>query len=209
MARILFKNCLVWDGSGAASYPADVMIDGDRIQTVATGRGQLDEAGAEVIDAHGMTLMPGLVEGHSHITFLNVTRATDLGDTPPEEHTLLAARNARLLLDHGFTSAYSTASAKLRIDVVIRNAIEAGECPDLGVKRLHINGRGRVGCRTGGAKKPRATRCALQAVIWFGCISYCWANSASVFSPLRAASATLALKAEAWVRRVRFVMHAS
>ncbi len=32
-----------------------------------------------------------------------------------------------LLLDHGFTSAYSAASAKLRIDVVIRNAIEAGE----------------------------------------------------------------------------------
>ncbi len=33
------------------------------------------------------------------------------------------------MLDHGFTSAYSAASAKLRIDVVIRNAIEAGELP--------------------------------------------------------------------------------
>ncbi len=96
MARILFRNCLVWDGSGAGSYPADVMIDGERIQTVATGRSQLDGAGAEIIDAYGMTLMPGLVEGHSHITFFNVVRATDLGDTPPEEHTLLAARNARL-----------------------------------------------------------------------------------------------------------------
>jgi imidazolonepropionase-like amidohydrolase len=129
MARILFRNCFVWDGSGAASYPADVLIDGERIQAVAAGGGQLDGSGADVIDAHGMTLMPGLVEGHSHITFLNVARATDLGDTPPEEHTLLAARNARILLDHGFTSAYSAASAKLRIDVVIRNAIEAGELP--------------------------------------------------------------------------------
>src|ERR1700722_20756828 len=56
--------------------------------------------------------------------------------------------------------------------------------------------------------RPEAasTRCAFQAVIWFGCTSYCCANSASVFSPLIAASATLALKNGAWVRRVRLVM---
>jgi imidazolonepropionase-like amidohydrolase len=129
VARILFSNCRVWDGSGATPYPADVLIDGERIRTVATDRGQLDRAGAEVIEANGMTLMPGLVEGHSHITFINAQRPTDIGDTPPEEHTLIAARNARILLDHGFTSAYSAASAKLRIDVVIRNAIEAGDLP--------------------------------------------------------------------------------
>ena len=129
MARRLIRDCRVWDGTGAAAYPADVLIEGERIRAVATQRGQLDATGASVIDAHGMTLMPGLVEGHAHITFINGARATDLGDTPPEEHTLIAARNARLLLEHGFTSAYSAASAKLRIDVVIRNAIEAGELP--------------------------------------------------------------------------------
>jgi imidazolonepropionase-like amidohydrolase len=129
MTRILFRNCRVWDGSGAAAYPADVLVDGERIASVATDRGQLDASGAELVEANGMTLMPGLVEGHSHITFINAARATDIGDTPPEEHTLIAARNARILLDHGFTSAYSAASAKLRIDVVIRNAIEAGELP--------------------------------------------------------------------------------
>jgi imidazolonepropionase-like amidohydrolase len=129
MARILFRGAHVWDGSGTAAYPADVLIEGERIRAVATQLGQLEAAGAEVIDANGMTLMPGLVEGHAHITFINSARATDLGDTPPEEHTLIAARNARLLLDHGFTSAYSAASAKLRIDVVIRNAINAGELP--------------------------------------------------------------------------------
>jgi imidazolonepropionase-like amidohydrolase len=129
MTRTLFKNCRVWDGSGVAAYPADVLVEDERIRTVATERGQLEATGANVIDAKGMTLMPGLVEGHSHITFINVTRATDLGDTPPEEHTLIAARNARVLLDHGFTSAYSAASAKLRLDIVIRNAIDAGELP--------------------------------------------------------------------------------
>ena len=129
MNRILFRDARVWDGSGAAAYPADVLIEGEHIRAVATQRGQIEAAGAQIIESHGMTLMPGLVEGHAHITFINGARPTDIGDTPPEEHTLIAARNARLLLDHGFTSAYSAASAKLRIDVVIRNAINAGELP--------------------------------------------------------------------------------
>jgi imidazolonepropionase-like amidohydrolase len=124
---MLIRGCMVWDGSGVPAYPADVLVVGDRIRTVARDRGVLDAAGEEVLDAGGMTLMPGLVEGHAHITFINAIRGTDIGDTPPEEHTLIAARNAKILLDHGFTSAYSAASAKLRIDVVIRNAIEAGE----------------------------------------------------------------------------------
>ncbi len=70
--------------------------------------------------------MPGLVEGHAHLSFGGAARNTDLGDLPPEEHLLLTMRNAALLLDHGFTSAYSAASAKLRLDVVIRNEINAG-----------------------------------------------------------------------------------
>ena len=124
-SRILFRNARVWDGTGAASFPADVLIENDRIRTVARSLGQLDPAGAEVVDAGGMTLMPGMVEGHAHITFINAPRPTDLGDTPPEEHTLIAARNARLLLDSGFTGAYSAASAKLRIETLSMLAI----CP--------------------------------------------------------------------------------
>src|SRR3954471_788269 len=42
--------------------------------------------------------------------------------------------------------------------------------------------------------KADSTTCAFQAVIWFGCTSYCCANSASVFSPLIAASRHLRLK---------------
>jgi len=129
MSRTLFRGVNVWDGTGAPAFPADVLIDGERIHTVARQTGQLQAAGADVIEAAGKTLMPGMVEGHAHITFINAPRPTDLGDTPPEEHTLIAARNARILLDSGFTGAYSAASAKLRIDVVIRNAIEAGELP--------------------------------------------------------------------------------
>ena len=73
--------------------------------------------------------MPGLVEGHAHISFGGAINDSDLGNIPPEEHMLLTARNAKTLLDHGFTSAYSAATSKLRLDVVIRNAVNAGEFP--------------------------------------------------------------------------------
>ena len=82
-----------------------------------------------MIDALGMTLMPGLVEGHAHLSFCGATKNTDLGDIPPEEHVIETLHNARKLLDAGFTSAYSAASAKLRLDVVVRNEVNSGRSP--------------------------------------------------------------------------------
>lgn len=76
-----------------------------------------------------MTLMPGLVEGHAHLSFCGAQRNTDLGDIPPEEHTIATLHNAKTLLDAGFTSAYSAASAKLRLDVVVRNEVDSGRSP--------------------------------------------------------------------------------
>jgi imidazolonepropionase-like amidohydrolase len=73
--------------------------------------------------------MPGLVEGHAHLSFGGAVNDSDLGNIPPEEHLLLTMRNAKTLLDHGFTSAYSAATSKLRLDVVIRNEVNAGRLP--------------------------------------------------------------------------------
>lgn len=129
MSRVIFRNAMVWDGSGTESFPADVLVEGNRIRTIARTPGQLNAEGATVIDCHGRTLMPGLVEGHAHISFGGAVNDKDLGDIPPEEHVLLTMRNAKTLLDHGFTSAYSAATSKLRLDVVIRNEVNAGRLP--------------------------------------------------------------------------------
>lgn len=127
MSRTLIRNAQVFDATGAAPYPADVLIEGNRIRAVATDLGTLDAVGADVIDAAGMTLMPGLVEGHSHPTFTGVNEPKELGEIPPEEHLILTIKNTRLMLDHGFTSLFEAASAKLRLGVVTRNAINAGD----------------------------------------------------------------------------------
>jgi imidazolonepropionase-like amidohydrolase len=129
MKPILFRDASVWDGSGAPAFPADVLVENGRIKTIAPIPARLSAEGAFVIEARGRTLMPGLVEGHAHISFGGAVNDSDLGNIPPEEHMLLTVRNAKTLLDHGFTSAYSAATSKLRLDVVIRNAVNAGEFP--------------------------------------------------------------------------------
>ncbi len=123
----LFRNVTVWDGIDDAASPGEVLVEGNRITAVARGGDHIDESRArDVIDGAGRTLMPGLVEGHCHLSFVGPARNQDLGEIPPEEHLLRTLRNATKILDHGFTSCYSAASAKLRIDVVVREEIEQG-----------------------------------------------------------------------------------
>jgi imidazolonepropionase-like amidohydrolase len=127
MTAYLFKNVTVWDAINDEPYPGEILVEGNRIKAAARGNDAISaERAAEIIDGQGQFLMPGLVEGHCHLSFVGPARNQDLGEIPPEEHLLRTMRNATLLLNHGFTSAYSAASAKLRIDVVVRQEIEDG-----------------------------------------------------------------------------------
>ena len=124
---LLITNVMVWDAINDASYPGEVLIECNRISDVACAPGQISrDRVKETIDGQGQFLMPGMVEGHCHLSFVNPSRNQDLGEIPPEEHLLQTCRAATFLLDHGFTSAYSAASAKLRLDVVVRAEIENG-----------------------------------------------------------------------------------
>ncbi len=130
MSATLLTNVIVLDSTGAEPFPGEVLVEGNRIKKVAKGRSQIARDGAtDVIDGQGMTLMAGMTEGHCHPSFTGVAQTWELGMVPPEEHTLKTAANAKLLLDCGFTSIYCAASAKPRLDVVVRNAVNAGELP--------------------------------------------------------------------------------
>ena len=130
MSKYLFTNVNVLDCSGDNPFEGEVLVEGNEIVEISKQTGKLPRDGIEVLDGgDDVTLMPGLVESHSHLSINNVDDLTALGRIPPEEHTLLTMHNARLYLDYGITSCISAASAKPRLDIVIRNAIENGEVP--------------------------------------------------------------------------------
>ena len=129
MAKVLFKNVNVLDCSGAPGFAGQVLVEGNRIKAVGPSGSKIASDGATVVDGGGATLMPGLVEAHSHLTFLDTSDLESLGFVPPEEHILRSAMNAKKLLDQGFTACNSAASAKPRLDIVLRNFINAGHIP--------------------------------------------------------------------------------
>ncbi len=124
--RLLIDGAMVWDGTGAAPFAGKVVIDGNRIAAVAPQSENVSSDGAERLDAAGKFLMPGMVEGHAHLSFVDTPRGTWLGELPPEDHALLTMDAARKLLGAGFTSACSAAAAKIRLDVAVRDAIDRG-----------------------------------------------------------------------------------
>ncbi len=129
MPDTVFSNVQIIDGSGDEPFLGEVRIRGNRIKEIAREGAGVGRDEAQVIDGAGATLMPGLVEAHAHPSFVNTATLEGLGDIPVEEHTLQTMKYVKLLLDQGFTSINSAAAAKPRLDVVIRNAINAGDIP--------------------------------------------------------------------------------
>ncbi len=124
---LLVRNGTLIDGTGRLPVPDAVVHSRD---------GRITYAGPKLgapalppdtptIDARGGTILPGLVEAHFHPTYFDVAALEDLDIKYPVEYvTLLAAANARLALECGYTSARSGGSL-FNIDVWLKKAIEA------------------------------------------------------------------------------------
>jgi imidazolonepropionase-like amidohydrolase len=126
----LFTNAQIFDGVGRPPFPGEVLVKGNRIDAVGEANMRLDRQGAEVIDCGGTTLMPGMVEAHAHLSWpSSVGRIINAMVLPPEEHLLVTARNARVTLDAGFTSAYSAGSLGPRFEIALRDEIDGGWLP--------------------------------------------------------------------------------
>jgi imidazolonepropionase-like amidohydrolase len=136
----VIRNGQLIDGTGAAPVPdAVVVIEDGRIAFAGPAlRAPAAPPGAGAIDALGGTIMPGLVEAHYHPTYFNVAELEDLDVKYPVEYvTLLAAANARLALECGYTAARSGGSL-FNIDVWLKKAIEEDLAPG---PRLAASGR--------------------------------------------------------------------
>jgi imidazolonepropionase-like amidohydrolase len=129
MATTLFTNVRILDGTGANPVPGSVLVQGNRIREVRKGGVSMAPPGATVIDGAGATLMPGMCEAHTHFSWNDAATLAAIQTMPLEEHVLWCAKTAKRYLEAGFTSCVGAACAKPRLDVVTRNAINAGQIP--------------------------------------------------------------------------------
>ena len=128
----IIRNGTLIDGTGQpAAHNDAVVVQGNRILSVGAVPPEVnveDREHIETIDATDKWIMPGLIEGHCHLSFgqpampgLNIAR----GATSPEFSTIRAAINAQAVLRSGVTSL-SIPGGTWFIDVALREAINAG-----------------------------------------------------------------------------------
>lgn len=136
----VIENGTIVDGTGRPALPngAVVVADGLISYVGSAAAAPTVPPTTTRINAQGGTIMPGLVEAHFHPTYFNVAALEDLDIKYPVEYvTLLAACNARLALECGYTAARSGGSL-FNIDVWLKKAIEKDLIPG---PRMATSGR--------------------------------------------------------------------
>ncbi len=127
----IIKAARLLDGrGGAAITPAMVRVEGGKIVEVGANLIVPSGSGAKVIDLGEATLLPGLIDLHTHLTIrMGVHWEDALAKTTPGHDALWGARNALVTLRAGFTTCREMGPTWPYTDVDLRNSINEGAVP--------------------------------------------------------------------------------
>jgi imidazolonepropionase-like amidohydrolase len=104
-----------------------IVIEGDKISQIAPSSEVTAAAGDTTIDLPDATLLPGLIDAHTHLT-MNPQFGYDMLAISAPRAALIGAHNARVTLEAGFTTVRNVAAWEYS-DVALRDAINAGDVP--------------------------------------------------------------------------------
>ena len=113
--------------SGNTLTDQAIVIEGDKIVSIGPASAGQTTAGATIINLPNATVLPGLIDAHTHLTFNPSFGYESLAISVPRE-ALIGARNARVTLEAGFTTVRNVAAYGYT-DVALRDAINAGDVP--------------------------------------------------------------------------------
>src|SRR5579862_2805088 len=105
-----------------------IVVTGDSISAIAPSASTPAQPGDREIDLHGMTLLPGLIDVHTHLTFGNEFDPYARLSTDSVREALNGVRFAKITLEAGFTSVRNV-GADGYADVALRDYINAGYIP--------------------------------------------------------------------------------
>ncbi|MBI5289162.1 MAG: amidohydrolase family protein [Chloroflexi bacterium] len=131
-------NATLIDGTGADPVPnATVLIEGERI--TGAGANASLPSDADVIDAGGRTVMPGMIDCHVHL-WGRVTHLQERLLTPPTLNAFYAMRNAQRTLDAGVTSVRDASGSPMGLKMAIERGLIPGPRMRLSVSALSQTG---------------------------------------------------------------------
>jgi imidazolonepropionase-like amidohydrolase len=103
MTTTVYRGAALADGTGPElRQDVSVLVEDDRVRWIGPADDEPDPGpDAEVVDCSGATIVPGLVDSHSHLTMPGGAHWVDRGFDPPERLVQVAEDNARLLRSAG------------------------------------------------------------------------------------------------------------
>jgi len=115
--------------TGAESAAQTIIVTGDRITAIAPTASTPKQAGDAEIDLTKYTVMPGLIDVHTHLTgaSANFDPYFELSMTPAKE-AIIGVENAKVTLEAGFTTVRNVGAGDYT-DVALRDEINAGHIP--------------------------------------------------------------------------------
>jgi imidazolonepropionase-like amidohydrolase len=124
---VIYAGHLLDVKTGRTIDNAVVVIQGDRIVSVGPQNSGNPVAGAKEIRLPNTTLVPGLIDAHTHITFDPNFGYQELGISIPKQ-ALIGAKNAKITLEAGFTTIRNVGASGYA-DVALRDAVSEGMVP--------------------------------------------------------------------------------